>query len=284
MKATRTETTYRAAQLLGQLRHVRVDERGQRRRQGLRHGPGPLQIAARHLGHPLPGERDRAPVQPLHRDQVDLQSGHHPQPVPAAAQPPEELRLALRRDPAQNPVGGHHLQRPDPVGGVPELPGQDAQSAAQGVRDRAHRGRRAVERGQPVRDRRRGHRAPGRARADPGGAADRVDGDGVQGAGGDEDSALDRPGQPVPGGVGGDREPARGGVRHGLPYVVGGGGLDQPAGPDREAGLEGGGCGSGGSVRHGEALLRSRFGGARKSLPGKPDNLCQVMIERVLLS
>ncbi len=270
-----------SAHLLGHLRQVRVGQRGQRGRQTRGHGPGPLQVAGHHLGGPFPVEGDRTPVQPLHRHQADLHRGHHPQPAPAAAQPPEQLRLALRRDPARHTVGGHHLQRPDVVGRVPELPGQDAQPAAQRVRDRAHRGRRAVERGEPVRGRRRGHRAPRRARADGGGTRDRIDGDGVQGPGDHEDTALDRARKPVPGGVRGHAEPVPGGVRHGLPYVVGGTGLHQPVGADREAGLEARGNGRLGlgpvrGRRHGKALLRSRFCGAKESFPAIPDSVRQV--------
>lgn len=148
------------------------------------------------------------------------------------------------------------------VGGVPELPGQDAQPAAQRVGDGAHPGGGAVQRGEPVRCRRLDHLPPGGARPDGGGAAHRVDPYGVHPGGTDQDPALDGARQAVPGGVDGDPEPARGGACHGVTYVIGPGGLDDEVRADRETGLESGresgpGTGRGGSHGGGSPVARS---------------------------
>jgi hypothetical protein len=124
------------------------------------------------------------------------------------------------------------------VGGVAELPGEDPEATAERVRDDAHARRGAVERGEAVGRGGLDDLAPAGPRADGGGTGRGIDADAVHPPCTDQDPALVRARQPVPGGLYPDGQAVFGRVGHGGDDVVGAHGADDEGGPRREAGLE----------------------------------------------
>jgi hypothetical protein len=103
-------------------------------------------------------------------------------------------------------VRGHHVERAHMVGGVAVGAAEGrAETATQGVTGDSHRGVRPVQRSQPRLGRLRDDLRPYRSGADPGGAADRVDGHVIHPTGRDHDGAVRRTDDLVAGGFHQDR-------------------------------------------------------------------------------
>ena len=175
--ATRTETTYRPRRCGGSAGMSGYGTGRKGRGQPLRHGPRPLLVRPqqdRRIGLP-PVEGDRTAVQRPHGYEADLQLGDDAEVVAAAEEGPVQAGVGLPGHLPEPAVGGDHVQGAHMVGRVAELPGQDAQPAAQCVGDGPDARGGAVERCEAVRLGGRHDLPPADARPDSDGTGLGVD-------------------------------------------------------------------------------------------------------------
>ena len=183
-----------------------------------------------------------------HRDQVELQRRHDPEPALTAPDRPEELRVALGGDRPEFALGGDELDRADVVGGEAVAAGEVPHPSSERVADDPDARGRAGQRCQSVRYGGVDHLAPAHAGLDPGDLRDRVDPDTLHALGGHEDRAVCRRARTVPGGLDRQWEPFVVRVADRGDHVGGTAGRDDHGGAMCDGGVEPGGLGSGGRV------------------------------------
>lgn len=119
-----------AAQRLWECGDIREGDLRDRRAHLVGHRGGPLQVGGEDLGGQFAGELQSSAIERGDRHEVDLDSGHHAEVVPAAAQCPEPVRPGVVGDMPQLAVRRDDVDAAHVVGGVAVTPGQQTQPAA----------------------------------------------------------------------------------------------------------------------------------------------------------
>ena len=139
-----------------------------------------------HLGRPLGREEEGAGEDLGDRQQLEFERGDDAEVATGAAHRPEELRVGARVDAPFGPLGVDQLDRGDAVALQAVLAAVPADPTAEAVADDADGRRGAVAGGQALRRGPRDDVAPERPGANPGDPPLRVDRDGVQRHGADQ--------------------------------------------------------------------------------------------------
>ena len=156
------------------------------------HRPDPVPPGVEHLGRPLPREEQRSRVDLRDRVEAELERGHDAEVAAAAAERPEELGLVVGVHAAERAVGGDELDRGDAVREQPVLAAVPAEPASEPIADDRDVRRRAVEDGEAHVGCTRDDLLPLDARAHATAQGDRVELDGVEPVGLEEDDVLQR--------------------------------------------------------------------------------------------
>ncbi len=195
---------------------------------------GPVAVGADRVGADLGREDERAGVDLVDRQQVEVQGGDDGVAAPAAAQRPEEVGVVARRRPVRgSPVGRDQLDRRDAVAGEAVAAAEPAQPAAERVADHADVGGGARHRAEPVLSGGLAQLEHEHAGLDPRRLRIGVDLDAAHALGLEQDRAVERRQRrgAVAGALGGDLEAVLGGEADGGGDVVGALGEDDAVRP-----------------------------------------------------